>query len=72
MSDKYYIPYMNVCVKAFAKRFDLPLRNAFNYLNRFKGMDFLVNTYEAEHQLSIDDAVDDLAIVCNRNGGLIR
>ena len=31
--------------------------------------DFLEECYEAEHQLSLRDAVDDLSAVCKRNGG---
>ena len=63
---------MNACVRGFAKRFGLTLRNAFNYLMRFKGMQFLTDCYEAEHLLSIEDAVDDLILVCQRNGGKLK
>ncbi|WP_293715578.1 DUF3791 domain-containing protein [uncultured Parabacteroides sp.] len=30
---------------------------------------FLDECYEAEHQLSLSDAVDDLSVICKRNGG---
>ena len=74
MNDKYKIPYINACVRAFAKRFHLSIKNAFLYLYRFKGMEFLdefyeAEFYEAEHLQSIDDAVDDLIIICQKNGG---
>ena len=42
---------------------------ASNYLNRYKGLDFLTEHYEAEHLLSLDDCVQDLARVCYNNGG---
>ncbi|MBP3755856.1 MAG: DUF3791 domain-containing protein, partial [Prevotella sp.] len=37
----------------------------------FMGMDFLYRFYEAEHTQSIDDAIDDLILICKRNGGAL-
>lgn len=39
MEDKYKIPYINACIRAFAKRFELPVKTAFSYLYRFKGIE---------------------------------
>ena len=61
--------YFVCCISSFAERYKLTDRQAFNYLQRFRGMNFLIECYEAEHQLSISDAVDDLSIICQRNGG---
>lgn len=63
------ITYMVYCINAFAERYRLTAKQAFAYLNRFKGMDFLDECYEAEHLLSLEDAVNDLSIICKRNGG---
>ena len=57
------------CINAFADRYRLTAKQAFAYLNRFKGISFLDECYEAEHQLSLEDAVNDLSIICKRNGG---
>ena len=38
----------------------------------FKRIDFLVEFYEIEHLQSIDDAVDDLMVCCQNNGGPLR
>jgi len=65
------VTYMIYCVSAFASRFGLSMKQAYAYLNRFKGISFLDECYEAEHQLSIADAVSDLSIVCHRNGGAL-
>lgn len=59
------------CVGAFALRFGLTMKQSYSYLNRFKGISFLDECYEAEHLLSIDDAVNDLSIICHRNGGAL-
>lgn len=63
------ITYMIYCINAFAERYHLNSKQAFAYLNRFKGIAFLDECYEAEHQLSLNDAVNDLTLICKRNGG---
>ena len=58
-----------VCVNEFARNRELTAKAAFQYLLAFGGIGFIMEHYEAEHLLSIDDAVDDLGIVCRNNGG---
>lgn len=72
MKDKYMIPYINACIRAFAKRFSLSVCSAFEYLYRFKGISFLVEFYDVMHLSSIDDAVDDLIVCCLNNGGTLK
>lgn len=67
--SQYRMTYFIYCINAFAERYHLTPKQAFAYLHRFKDMEFLDECYEAEHQLSINDAVDDLTIICKRNGG---
>ena len=59
------VTYIIYCINAFAERYQLSSKQAF----AFQGMAFLDECYEAEHQLSIQDAVNDLSIICKRNGG---
>lgn len=59
------IEYVVACVGAFAQRFNLSNMQAYAYLRRFTGIDFLLDCYAAEHTLSIDDAVSDLQVICN-------
>lgn len=66
------IEYVVCCVSAFASRHSIAVRQAYAYLRRYSGIDFLLDCYKAEHTLSVDDAVDDLHAVCVRNGGGIR
>lgn len=63
------IEYVNGCVGAFANRFKLNTAQAYAYMRRFKGIDFLIDCYAAEHTLSIEDAVEDVAFLCQKNGG---
>lgn len=68
---QYRVTYMIYCVSAFAGHYGLNFKQAYSYLKRFKGISFLDDCYEAEHQLSIKDAVSDLTLVCQRNGGAL-
>ena len=65
------IEYVICCVGAFAKRFMLSNAQAYAYLRRFKGIDFLIDCYAAEHTLSIEDAVEDVVQLCKKHGGRI-
>ena len=69
MNDKYTIPYINACIRAFARRFSLSVRSAFQFLYRFDGFAFLDEYSSSEHLQSIDYAVEDLIVLCNKNGG---
>lgn len=68
---KNKIEFIVVCVSEFAKRFKLSNRQAYAYLRRFTGIDFLDKYYEVEHTQSIENAVDDLQMLCYKNGGRI-
>ncbi len=66
------VTYFIYCINAFANRYSLSPKQAFAYLQRFDGLKFLDECYEAEHQLSITDAVEDLSVICKRNGGQLQ
>lgn len=68
---KEMIEYIVTAINEFAKRHFLTLKEASNYLLRFKGIDFLEQCYAGEHTLSVNDWVDDITAVCKRNGGRI-
>lgn len=65
------IEYIIACTGEFAQRHSLSNSQAYTYLKRFSGIDFLKQYYEAEHTQSIHDAVDDLTAICHRNGGAL-
>ena len=65
------IHYLVMGLGMFARQHKLTKREACNYLSRFKGLEFTINNYEAEHQLSLQDCVDDMAAVCRKNGGMV-
>ncbi|MBQ0141659.1 MAG: DUF3791 domain-containing protein [Prevotellaceae bacterium] len=63
------LDFLVSCIGAFAERFSLTNQASYSYLSEYKGLDFLLNHYAAEHTLSIEDAVDDITTICHRNGG---
>lgn len=65
------IEYTVMCIGEFSDKHSLALQEAYFYLKKYGGISFLKDCYDAEHLLSIDDAVDDLTIICKRNGGKI-
>lgn len=67
-----HIEYLATCVSAFAEQFNLSNVEAYSYLKRYKGVDFLVDCYDIEHTLSIENAVEDLQQICINNGGRLQ
>lgn len=70
--DKNVIAYVVAAISEFAKTHHISVREANNYLIRFKGLDFLTEHYDAEHLFSFEDSVQDLTQVCLNNGGGIQ
>lgn len=66
---KDLIDYVMIAIAEFARRYGISVREASNYLNRYKGIDFISEFYDVEHTLSFNDCVDDLTVVCRNNGG---
>lgn len=64
-----FIHYIVMSLGMFARKYKLTKKEACNYLSRFKGLDFSIRNYEAEHQLSLQECVEDMAAICQRNGG---
>lgn len=65
------IAYIIAVVSEFAAAFSLNTQQAYRYLDRFKGIDFVDKFYNVEHTQSFDDVVQDLAIYCRKNGGAL-
>ena len=64
--------YIVICIDEFSKQKKISKKAAYNYLKKYKGLDFLNECYEAEHTVSLNDTVEDLTEVCKGNGGTIK
>lgn len=69
--DVNVLDYIVICISEFADRYKMHMRDAYLFLSRNKGIDFLKEFYDVEHTLSFDDVLDDLVVICRKNGGTI-
>lgn len=65
------IPFLTACIRAFGRRFSMTRQAAFRYLHEHKGLAFLIEFYDVEHLQSMDETIDDLLIICQKNGGTL-
>ena len=70
--DIKILNYLIMCINEFAKQKSLKNQEAYNYLKEYKGLNFLKECYEAEHTVSLNDAIYDLTEVCKKNGGNLK
>lgn len=72
MSEKRkQINYAVICVSEFAHKHNLTLKEAFQFLFEHKAIEFLKENYDVEHTLSLEDALNDMLMICNKNGGVL-
>ena len=69
--SRYEIPFLTACIQAFGERFAMSRQAAFRYLRDHKGLAFLIEFYDVEHLQSLEETLDDLLVVCRRNGGTL-
>ena len=58
-------------VRKFAQQFRLSLRDAFNYLYKFKGLAFLHKHYGYEHTQPAYRTIEAITEICRKNGGTL-
>lgn len=69
--SKFEIPFINLCIREFSKRFSISLSAAYEYLRQHDGIAFLEEFYDVEHLQSIDETIDDLIVCCRNKGGYL-
>lgn len=70
--ESYQLKFTIALIAEFAKKFDISKKQAYNYLRRFKGLDYLKDFYDVLHTLSFEEAIHDISIICFRNGGKLQ
>lgn len=68
-TEKNKLDFTVALIAEFAAAYKLKQKQAFNYLHRFKGIQFLQKHYEVLHTQSFEDVIEDLSTVCRNNGG---
>ena len=69
--QKRKIGFTVACVNEFANKHDLSIHEAFQYLFQFKGIAFIKENYDVEHTLDFETILEDLGILCRKNGGTL-
>nr|WP_106789670.1 DUF3791 domain-containing protein [Massilistercora timonensis] len=69
--QKQKIGFTVACVDEFARQHNLSAREAFRYLFQFKGIAFIKENYDVEHTLDFGTILEDLSVLCRRNGGVL-
>ena len=66
------ISYIVSLIAEFAERLKIDESSAFCYLEKYKGLEYIMKFYDVLHTLSYENAVEDLQTVCAGNGGDIN
>ncbi len=69
--ERKQINYVVACVSEFARKHNLEMKEAFQFLFEYKAIEFLKENYDIEHTLSFEDALEDLLMICEKNGGVL-
>lgn len=69
--ERKQINYTVACVSEFACKHNLKVKEAFRFLYEYKAIEFLKENYDIEHTLSLEDALEDMLIICEKNGGVL-
>lgn len=76
VGDKTYnekdISFMMSVIHYYARAKNLSLDKAYQYLELFKGLEFLFEYKDIEQSLGYDEIVHDLTKVCAKYGGAIQ
>ena len=65
------INYFVALITEFATANQISTSQAYEYLQRYKGLDFVDRFYDVEHTFSFDNTVEDLTAYCKRMGGTL-
>lgn len=71
-SIKDKLEWTMILVQEFARRYGLSMKQAFNYLSRFQGIDFIDMHYGYAQTQSFADMVEDVSLLCRRKGGALQ
>ncbi len=69
--ERDIVNYIVVCISEFSNFHCIQMKEAYQFLKKYKGIDFLKEFYDVEHTLSFEDAINDVTLVCKKNGGNI-
>lgn len=69
--ERDIVNYIVICISEFSNFYCIHMREAYQFLKKYKGIEFLKEYYDVEHTLSFEDVINDVMLVCQKNGGSI-
>lgn len=66
------INYIIALITEFAQRHQLSTQQAYLYLKKYKGLEFVDEFYDVEHTQSFENSVEDITFYCHRMGGQLQ
>jgi len=64
------VSFIAYIIPAFAEAYKMNVQDAYRYLKKYGGLDFLHEHWWALHTDNVLYALDDIYTICNQNGGL--
>lgn len=65
------VDYAVYCVNEFARAHQLPYAQAFDYLDKYKAIDYIVDFYVENTQTPMSLMLEDMAECCRTRGGTL-
>ena len=60
------------CIFDFAEKNNLSIKESYIYLNKYNGIQYLIDNYEIEHTLSKEDTLQALSNITIKGGGYLK
>ena len=70
-AERNKVNYTVACVSEFASRHGMDQKSAFRFLYKYNAIQFIKDNYDIEHTLSFDEVVEDMRLICRKNGGVL-
>lgn len=61
-----------IFILEFGRKYGLNMKQSFNYLSRYKGIDFIDRHYDYVHTQSFASIIEDISEYCHRHGGALE
>jgi hypothetical protein len=69
--NKKSIFFYTACIFDFAEKYKISLKESYIYLNKYNGIQYLIENYDIEHTLSKEDTLEALLYITSKNGGYL-
>jgi hypothetical protein len=70
-ADIKKLDWLVEALASFARAEHITRKQAFDFALEYGGFDFINRHYDVEHQLPLEDVVEDIELVSARNGGYL-